>query len=121
MITKGKWEVKYDFNVFSGRRVIASCGGYADNWKADEVHKENVNNAEFIVSACNACKAINEEHPELVAQNIKDMYEALTRIKELSSKYLYKDTNVMDFGAAKRELDNLIVAVLSKIKGGELK
>ena len=66
--------------------------------------------AEFIVSACNQCKEINPEHPELVAQNIKEMYETLKGIYELSRGYteLPKDfiQNKLDF-------------VLSKIKGGE--
>ena len=54
-----------------------------------------------------ACKEINTEHPELVAQNIKEMYEIIKYIKENCYYYIG--------GISASRIDSL----LSKIKGGE--
>jgi hypothetical protein len=66
--------------------------------------KEETKNIAFM-----NCYAINPGHPELVAQNIKDMYEAL----KIAVKYQFYLKNV-EF----KELDK-IKAVLSKISGGK--
>jgi len=57
-----------------------------------------------------ACKEINPEHPELVAQNIKEMYEVLQALKNTNS-YWWQE---VDSDTLKK-----IDFVLSKIKGGE--
>ena len=69
--TKGQWEVQHSFNVFCGRRVIASCGGYADNWKVDEVHNENIANAKLIAAAPDlreSLEAVLEDCGELLSE-----------------------------------------------------
>ncbi len=50
-ITKGKWEVKYEFNVFCGNRIIAPCGGHANNVDNERVRIENIANAHLIAAA----------------------------------------------------------------------
>ena len=100
MITKGNLHIENgciksdDFCI-----VTESLGLIA------QLHNEE--DAEFIVSACNACKEINPEHPELVAQNIKEMYEIIKYIKENCYYYIG--------GISASRIDSL----LSKIKGGE--
>ena len=54
-----------------------------------------------------ACKEIKPEHPELVAQNIKDMYEIIL--------YLHKYCNEYIGETSRARIDS----VLSEIKGGE--
>jgi len=54
-----------------------------------------------------ACKEINPEHPELVAQNIKEMYEIIL--------YLHKYCNEYIGETSRARIDS----VLSEIKGGE--
>jgi hypothetical protein len=66
MYTKGEWTVEHEFNVFSDNRLVAACGGYADNWKTEEVHNENKSNAHLIAAA-------------------PDMYEALKRFLDSSA------------------------------------
>ena len=97
--TKGQWEVQHSFNVFCGRRVIASCGGYADNWKVDEVHNENIANAKLIAAA-------------------PDMYEALEKIQEwlLFDKEL-TGKEVEFYNEQFTKANNLTIKALSKAKG----
>ena len=67
-----------------------------------KIQEINVNRIAF-----EACKEINPEHPELVAQNIKEMYEIIKYIKENCYYYIG--------GISASRIDSL----LSKIKGGE--
>ena len=103
MITKGNLHIENgciksdDFCI-----VTESLGLIA------QLHNEE--DAEFIVSACNACKEINPEHPELVAQNIKEMYEVLQALK---------NTNGYWWQEVASDTLKKIDFVLSKIKGGE--
>lgn len=112
MITKGKWEVpaikKYlhepevsiGIHTHEGMMLLSAVG---------LPHKgEMFDNANFIVSACNACKEINPDHPELVAQNIKDMYEALNHLSLVCRDVSYTHAALVQ-----------AYDVLSKIKGGE--
>jgi len=48
--TKGPWYIRYQFNLFSGERFVAGCGGHESN-KRESVHRENIPNAEFIAHA----------------------------------------------------------------------
>jgi hypothetical protein len=61
---------------------------------------------EIMCDVYNICKEINPEHPELVAQNIKEMYAQLVSIKTAFEHHSLHDVA-------------LVKAVLSKIKGGE--
>ena len=58
--TKGEWTVEHEFNVFSDNRLVAACGGYADNWKTEEVHNENVSNARLIAAAPDYHKLVSD-------------------------------------------------------------
>lgn len=49
--TKGRWEVRYQINVFCGRRLVANCGGYQSNVDSDGVDAENRANARLIANA----------------------------------------------------------------------
>jgi len=57
--TPGPWIVKWDYNVFSGERGIATCGGYTDNYRAGAIHAENRANARLIAAAPELLEAIN--------------------------------------------------------------
>jgi hypothetical protein len=46
------WIIKWETNIFSGRRLVANTGGYQNNI-IDET-PQNIANAEFIVRACNS-------------------------------------------------------------------
>lgn len=45
-------------------------------------------NANLIVSAINGCVSVNPENPQVVAESIKDMYEALKEIDALRERLL---------------------------------
>ncbi len=49
--TPGPWEVKYEFNVFSGNRLTAACGGHSNNVASEKVHAENIANAHLCAAA----------------------------------------------------------------------
>ena len=139
MITKGKWEVA---ELHPDKHGIINRIGWEIRTKEYDVvaHMEkqapirNYYDAEFIVSACNSCKEINPEHPELVARNIKEMYEALKDVLANVKLYTpvtdYEDRNkqsicggcrtyfVVDHFDADKYIDKL-QTILSKIKGGE--
>lgn len=60
--TKGEWRVEDRWNVLSGRRLIANCGGYHSN--VEPVAEENEANAQLISSAPDlyeACKGMVKE------------------------------------------------------------
>jgi DNA-binding LacI/PurR family transcriptional regulator len=112
MITKGKLKV-YRNSMTGTTDIVAEDGmGFFQEVVAhivlrNKALEETIENAEFIVIACNACKEINPEHPELVAQNIKEMYEIIKYLKENCYDYI---------GAISA---GRIDSVLSIIKGGE--
>lgn len=72
--TLGKWVAKLT-EVTCGERLVANTGGYSSN--AEPTRPTNEANAQMIAEAANQCQAVNPEHPELVAGQIKAMYEAL--------------------------------------------
>jgi hypothetical protein len=66
-------------------------------------------------TAYEACKSINEEHPELVAKHLIDMYRVL---QEANLQIEYLDCKYAKTGTSQAILTR-IADVLSKIKGGE--
>jgi len=69
MYTKGEWKVEDRFIRSANGDNIAQWLGYTTtNFEA---------NANLIVSAVNGCASVNSDNPQAVAENIKDMYEAL--------------------------------------------
>lgn len=103
MITKEDWHVENGCIKPDDSCIVTESLGLIA-----QLHNED--DAEFIVSACNQCKEINPEHPELVAQNIKEMYEILKALDNFDS-YWWQE---VDGDILKR-----MNKVLSKIKGGE--
>lgn len=102
-ITKGEWKF-YEPEIEPNRVVIWSdlgensmrsiCRtfGYCDT------KEEELANANLIVTAVNACKEINPDNPQVVAERIKDMYEALKDLAYSTSqnaldKYDIKEAN----------------------------
>ncbi len=72
--TKGEWKVSpVNFHVF-----LPNVGAVADCF-------ENETNARLIAAAVNACQSVNPDNPLAVADNIKEMYEALKRIASCKS------------------------------------
>jgi len=78
--TKRGWEVVDRWNIFSGRRLVANCGGYSSN--TESVVEENEANAHLIVTAVNACIKVNPDNPMAIAESIADMYEALRNLTD---------------------------------------
>jgi len=78
--------------------------------------EDATNNGRFIVSACNACKSINPEHPELVAQSLKEMYETLKNVhKQLSTGWIANDCAAADRMRGKLEFG--IKQILNQAEG----
>lgn len=117
MITKGKWELTKHRPL--DNIVIAVKNGeedYLDDTICQmSAYKTANEDAEFIVSACNACKEINPEHPESVAKHLIDMYRVL---QEANLQIEYLDCKYAKTGTSQAILTR-IADVLSKIKGGE--
>lgn len=56
---KGPWKIKFEFNVEdTNGRTIASCGGYSDNCRVQEVDAENKANARLIAAAPDLLEAL---------------------------------------------------------------
>ncbi len=58
--TRGLWEVRYEFNVFCGNRIVAACGGHANNIDNERVRAENIANAELVAAAPEMYKVIEQ-------------------------------------------------------------
>ena len=100
METKGKWEVADETSIFCRERLIASAGGFTDNFTSPR--KENIANANLICEAVNACKEINDSEPLKVAQSIKDMVEVCKQVcVSMSLRYGYDG----DYEQGWREVD----------------
>lgn len=54
--TKGEWKVEDETNIFCGDRLIATAGGYADNFTSPR--EENKANANLIASAPDLYEAL---------------------------------------------------------------
>jgi len=100
--TKGKWEVTDTaftrYTLYYGKKSGARTF-ITDGINLSEVAEvqgdtdtEAEANAKLIVSAVNACIAINPENPQAVADSIGDMYEAVRYARTLvgSQKALAK-------------------------------
>lgn len=66
--TPGPYEIRHEFNIFSGKRLIASTGGFSDVLHDEEVHNENMDNARFIAVACNSHDALFSACSEALAE-----------------------------------------------------
>ncbi len=93
MVTEGKWEKEGNRITVSGSGVIAICPSPTTS---DGI-MEFIANTKLIVSAVNACKSVNQDNPQAVAESIKEMYEALGTIKRTaeSSGDLYYLQNAL--------------------------
>ncbi len=80
--TKGKWDKEGNRITLSGSGVIAICPSPTTS---DGV-MEFIANTNLIVSCVNACKSVNQDNPQAVAESIKEMYEAC---KEWLGIWLY--------------------------------
>jgi hypothetical protein len=56
--TPGPWNIQHDFNVFGGRRLVASAGGHSSNQHPLAVDAENRANASLIAAAPDLLKAV---------------------------------------------------------------
>jgi hypothetical protein len=49
--TPGPWDIKYEWNVFAGERLVATTGGYTSSRNGEAVRQENIANARLIAAA----------------------------------------------------------------------
>ncbi len=77
--TQGEWYREGNWITVSGSGVIAICPSPV---VGDGV-MEFIANANLIVSCVNACKSVNQDSPQAVAESIKEMYEALKMAQEV--------------------------------------
>ncbi len=121
MVTEGKWE---RHNRLYGDEVTEHiwCG---DEHIADLDGKNASANANLIVSCVNACKSVNPDNPQAVAESIKEMYEALKHYRELHQAFntmlglRAKDEDIIEM--LDGEMENLrskVELVLSKADRG---
>ena len=136
MFTKGKWEAGFNPNVTGPTTptIQPFCGGGDWPYRTVNMGSETIalipaqakdktigrhseplletakGNADLIVSAVNACQEVNPDNPQVVAESIKDMYEALRAIIQGI------DTGEERLGAGRREI---IEQALSKAEGKE--
>ena len=104
--TERKWRTSPVLK--SGATITIQFGIGSCNWGIGEFSKvlpnnphdsqveaTHIANARLIVSAVNACKAINPENPMVVAESIKDMHEALSFfIDRNASEYVFLDRGI---------------------------
>lgn len=91
MITQGKWEIVHEFNVRCGNRSTASCGGYSTNKFQDTTRQENIDNAQIICTAINACQEVSKDNPQAVAEAIPAAFEALRKICLEHSNFVFEE------------------------------
>jgi len=58
MYTKGEWKIEDETNIFCGDKLIATAGGYSDNYTSPRA--ENKANAHLIASAPDLYEACNQ-------------------------------------------------------------
>ena len=97
--TKGEWTVEDETNIFCGDRLIATAGGYSDNYTSPRA--ENKANARLITQA-------------------PRMYEALKQIQ----RWLLGGTEIEGdkaklFNTQFVKANNLTVRALAKVEGGK--
>lgn len=62
----GVWELKDEWNIIAGKRVVANCGGYSTSKDQENVALENSANAAHIVKCVNMHDELLEIIEELV-------------------------------------------------------
>ena len=91
--TPGEWNIKYQHNVFGGKRLVANCGGYTSNVPSDNADAVNQANARLIAAAPDLLDAC-----EMALGFCKDVYNVG-----------YKDV----------EIELALLTAIAKAKGGE--
>jgi hypothetical protein len=86
----------------SGKRIVAGKGSYDI-----KDSKERTRRLELIVKAVNACIAINPDHPESVAEGIREMYKALKEVKDCSVFLCNTEKMAIDIGTFCKIADEL--------------
>ena len=77
--SKGEWKV-YTDNMVGAMDIVAEDGMGFFTETVAHIRRANPNyeaNAHLMVAAVNACKKLNPDNPQAVAESIGDMYEAL--------------------------------------------
>ncbi len=93
--TPGPWTVRYQYNVFAGKRSIAGCGGYTSNDPNEDTHEVNMANAHLIAAAPDllaACKEARQWLGDAPPDGEGEFYNELRRV-----------LSVMDAAIAKGE------------------
>lgn len=80
--TKGKWEVQLNQGATLGAEKPKYLVGTGSIWVALTTSEAD---AHLIAAAVNACKAINPDNPQAVAESIGDWYKALEAIASCES------------------------------------
>jgi len=91
MVTKGSWDEIYERELAT-HHIYASEEKKSNIWLAE---MESGADAKMIVTAVNACKAINPENPQAAAEAYEDVFKALEGViaermacHELESAYI---------------------------------
>ena len=78
MVTKGKWDKEGNRITVSGSGVIAICPSPTTS---DGV-MEFIANTNLVVSCVNACKSVNQDNPQAVAESIEDVFKVLKEVRD---------------------------------------
>lgn len=58
--TQGPWEISHEFNVYGGKRLVATTGGHSNNTDDDGGYAENKANARLVASAPDLLNALKK-------------------------------------------------------------
>ncbi len=108
MVTKGKWKAWHPWDTLeSVTAIIVDVTPQRTDllanikWGSNIPIGEQKANAHLIVSAVNACKKLNKEDPQAVADSIEGVFEALkaitTHFRKLDKLYS-KDKEMLEAG-----------------------
>lgn len=101
-VTEGKWQFYSDIHENGLHEVVIyQVPETGDDFTQGIANMETVigngdgieteSNAKIIVTAVNACKSINPEHPELAANEIENMHTSLKEVRMCLRMSFLKD------------------------------
>lgn len=118
--TKGKAEIKYEFNVMIENRMVAACGGYSSNISDDNAREENVANAELCKEAFDTFyeTGITPAQMDKIIGVLEDIcLKRLSEINVLQSQ-LTEARKALEFYAGSLEGGNIARAALKLMGEG---
>jgi hypothetical protein len=87
--TQGPWTVVHEYNVEDGKkRVVASCGGYQNNFAVEKVHEENRANARLVSAAPDLLALAEEVAKEY--EDSADWKDAIGKLQRMANSAIAK-------------------------------